>query len=349
MVETTRGNLLDADAEALVNTVNTVGIMGKGVALQFKQAWPENFRAYLKACQAKQVQPGRMFIYDLGGIRNPRYIINFPTKRHWRGKSKIEDIRSGLAALVADVRRLGIRSIALPPLGCGYGGLNWNEIFPLIRDTFAALPDVKVLAYEPAGTPAPEAMKNRTERPKMTIGRAAVLGLMNRYCVPGYGYRLSLLEVQKLVYFLVAGGEKLNRVEFGKGTYGPYADTLRHVLERMESHFISGYGDGQNHPDTPITLKADAVQEAERFLEQHPQTRKRFDRVTRLIEGFETPRGMELLSSVHWVATRDDAAAHTDAEAAVRDVHNWNERKCELLPSDQIRAAWSRLHEQGWI
>src|SRR5262245_19776283 len=128
MVERTRGNLLDADVEALVNTVNHVGVMGKGVALQFKKAFPENYEAYRKACHAGQLQLGRMFIYDLGVLQRPRYIVNFPTKRHWKGKSRIEDIESGLAALVEDVKRLNIESIALPPLGCGNGGLDWGEV-----------------------------------------------------------------------------------------------------------------------------------------------------------------------------------------------------------------------------
>src|SRR6516162_7903389 len=119
MVERVSGNLLDADVQALVNTVNTVGVMGKGIALQFKKAYPENYRAYKKACDAGQVQPGQMLTYDLGGLQNPRYIINFPTKRHWRGGSKIEDIESGLVALIKEVERLKIESIALPPLGCG--------------------------------------------------------------------------------------------------------------------------------------------------------------------------------------------------------------------------------------
>src|SRR5437764_14331113 len=137
-IELKRGNILHANAEALVNTVNCVGVMGKGVALQFKQAFPENFRLYSQACRAKEVRPGRMFIVPTLGS-NPRYIINFPTKRHWKGKSRLEDIRAGLAALVEEVQRLNIHSIALPPLGCGNGGLDWSEVRPTIE---AALRDL---------------------------------------------------------------------------------------------------------------------------------------------------------------------------------------------------------------
>jgi len=155
MIELTHGNLLDADVDALVNTVNSVGCMGKGIALQFKQAFPRNNAFYERACQAGKVAPGRMLIFDNGGLVKPHYIINFPTKRHWRGKSKIEDIAAGLTALVAEVKRLGIRSIAVPALGCGLGGLDWRLVRPMIEEAFSVLPDVRVLAYEPGGETPP--------------------------------------------------------------------------------------------------------------------------------------------------------------------------------------------------
>lgn len=153
MIEFKQGDLLKADTEALVNTVNTVGVMGKGIALQFKQAFPENFRAYKKACDAKQVQPGQMFTFATGNLFNPRYIINFPTKRHWRDKSRLEDIKTGLRALVVEVQQLGIQSIAIPPLGCGNGGLDWSDVKPMITAAFASLPDVRVFIFEPMGAP----------------------------------------------------------------------------------------------------------------------------------------------------------------------------------------------------
>ena len=348
MVERVRGNLLDAEVQALVNTVNIVGIMGKGIALQFKRAFPENFAAYRKACAAGQVKPGRMFIFDRGTFHFPRYIINFPTKRHWRGRSRIEDIQSGLAALVDDVKRLNIESIALPPLGCGHGGLDWGEVSQLIEQAFAGLPDVRVLAFEPAGAPGASEMKNRTRRPKMTVGQAVILCLMNRYLVPGYDYPLSLLEVFKLAYFMQEAGQPL-KLNFQEGNYGPYADNLRHVLNRMEGHFIQGWGDGRNAPTTPIRLLPGAAEEAEAFLKDHPKTEERFTRVAELIEGFETPYGMELLSSVHWVATRKDPQARTDVEAAIASLRHWNNRKANLFQRPHIEAAWSRLRDLGWL
>ena len=149
MIELTRGDILSAEAEALVNTVNCAGRMGRGLALQFKRAFPENFTAYAAACQRGEVQPGRMFIVETGQPTNPRYIVNFPTKRHWKDMSRIDDIDAGLDALIADVERLHITSIAVPPLGCGLGGLDWADVRPRIERAFAELPDVRVLVYEP--------------------------------------------------------------------------------------------------------------------------------------------------------------------------------------------------------
>ncbi len=148
MIEFKQGNLLEEDAEAVVNAVNCVGVMGKGLALQFKRAFPENFKQYQKACEAKKVQPGQILI-TATGKPSPKYIINLPTKRHWRQKSKIEDIESGLVALVQEIQKLNLKSIAIPALGCGNGGLAWIQVKPLILDTLAELTDVKVVIFEP--------------------------------------------------------------------------------------------------------------------------------------------------------------------------------------------------------
>lgn len=148
------GDILKVEADALVNTVNCVGVMGRGIALQFKQAFPDNFKAYAAACRRGEVQPGRMFVFDIGRLTKPRYIINFPTKRHWRGKSRIEDIEAGLAALVEEVRLRNIRSIAIPALGSGLGGLAWADVRPRIELAIAALPEVEGLVFEPGDASA---------------------------------------------------------------------------------------------------------------------------------------------------------------------------------------------------
>jgi O-acetyl-ADP-ribose deacetylase (regulator of RNase III) len=348
MIEITRGNLLTSRTDALVNTVNCVGYMGKGIALQFKQAFPANFKTYEAACAAGEVVPGRMLIHDNGGLVNPRWIINFPTKRHWRSKSRLDDVEAGLLALVADVQRLGIRSIAVPPLGCGLGGLDWAEVRPLIEQVFLAVPEVHVLLFEPNGAPDPKTMPVGTERPKMTPARALFIKLMDAYSA--LDYSRTLLEVQKLAYFLQEAGQPL-RLRYQAGHYGPYADNLNKVLEVMEGHLIRGYGDSQK-PDAEIELLPGAIEEAEAFLADDHAARHRLLQVAELIEGFETPYGMELLATVHWVARHPDHGASqpaANAVEAVARVHAWNPRKRKVFKPEHIAVAWNRLAEAGWI
>jgi uncharacterized protein YwgA len=190
-------------------------------------------------------------------------------------------------------------------------------------------------------------MRNQTKRPTMTPGRAAVLALMRRYMVPGYDYRLSLLEVQKLAYLLQEAGQPL-KLDYQRGSYGPYADTLRHVLNHIEGHYIRGLGDGRNKPDTPIEILAGAAEEAEEFLASDAGTHARFERVARLIERFETPFGMELLATVHWVAKEHDDARESP-DAAFEYVRLWSKRKAKLMKAGHVAAAWERLKSQQWI
>ncbi|MBM3735083.1 MAG: macro domain-containing protein [Acidobacteria bacterium] len=344
MIREGQGNLLAAHVEALVNTVNCVGYMGKGIALQFKRAYPENFRAYQRAVKESLVQPGTMFVFETGRVLNPKWIVNFPTKRHWRGNSRLEDIQSGLAALVTEIQALGIRSIAVPPLGCGNGGLDWNVVGPMIKSALAPLSGVDVLLFPPAGSPAAESMPVRTASPRMTPARALVVKAMEQY--QQLGYRLTLLEIHKLAYFLQEAGEPL-RLRYEAGPYGPYADNLNKVLETMEGHVIRGY-DGSLRPDTEVDLLPGAGEAAGSVLREHAESRARLDRVADLITGFETPHGMELLSSVHWVAAKREHRARS-ADEAVAQVHAWNDRKRRMFPPDQIHIAWQRLSDESWI
>jgi O-acetyl-ADP-ribose deacetylase (regulator of RNase III) len=343
MIELTRGNILQADAEALVNTVNCVGIMGKGIALQFKKAFPENFRAYEAACRHKEVRPGRMFVFETGQIFNPGYVINFPAKRHWRGRSRYEDIVAGTRALVEEVRNRNILSIAIPPLGCGLGGLNWDRVRAIVEEAFSTLPDVRVMLYEPKGTPAAENMPIGTGKPRMTIARALLVKVMQQYA--RHAYRLTLLEIQKLAYFLQESGLEL-RLHYVKHLYGPYAHNLNKVLEVLEGHYIRGYGDTQE-PDVEIELLSGAARRADEFLRHHPEAVEKLDVVTDLVDGFETPYGMELLSSVHWLATHGREA--TDADTAIAAMRRWNDRKSRLFKPEHIQIAWDRLVEEGWL
>jgi len=344
MIEYKTGDILQADAEALVNTVNCVGVMGRGVALQFKNAYPANFKAYAAACARAEVQPGRLFIFETGQFTNPKYIINFPTKRHWRGKSRIEDIDTGLKALGNEIRIRRIRSIAVPPLGSGLGGLDWRDVRRRVESALGNLDGVHVLVFEPYAAPEAEVMTRPAEVPRMTAGRAALIVLMYRYLGGLMDPFVTLLEVHKLMYFMQEAGQPL-QLKFSKGLYGPYAENLRHVLNRIEGHFISGYADGGDAPDKQLELVPGAVADAEMFLKDHAATRAVFDRVADLVEGFETPFGLELLSTVHWVAAHEGAGS---PEAAVASTYAWNDRKKQFL-RQQIELALDRLAKKGWL
>lgn len=342
MIRNGVGNLLLADVDALVNTVNTVGVAGKGIALQFRQAYPENFKAYAKAAKNHEVQPGSMHVYETGGFQ-PRFIINFPTKRHWRGPSRIADIEAGLTDLVATIRKLGITSIAVPPLGCGNGGLNWSDVRLMIESVLGQL-DIDVVLFAPEGAPSADSMPVATARPSMTPGRAVMLLLMDQYR-DLEEYRLSALEVQKLAYFMQECGERM-RLNYVKATYGPYAENLNHVLRIMDGHFIRGYGDRSQQP--MMRVLPGVADEAREALSGNDETRARLATVAELIEDWDTPYGLELLSTVHWALTRSEPQVQT-LPALNEFVSSWTSRKADLFQPAQIERAARHLANHGLV
>ena len=342
MIEYRTGNIIKADAEALVNTVNCVGVMGKGIALQFKQAYLENFHEYQRACRAHELRIGTVLTVPTGQLL-PKYIINFPTKDHWKGKSEMSYIREGLTALVEEVCKKGITSIAVPPLGCGNGGLQWSEVGPLIEEVFAHLPDVQVLIFAPHGAPDSDTMPIAQRAPTFTISRALMTRLLGNYLLPGY--RLSQLEIQKLAYFLQVVGQPL-KLRYEKDKYGPYANNLNHLLQAMEGHQIRGYGDRSKEAE--VEVLENALIQADALLSENPDARKDLERVAALIDGFETPYGMEMLATVHWVV-REHPDIANDPDAVVKAFQSWNERKARVFSPHHIRKAWEQLSEQGWL
>lgn len=345
MIKFKNGNILHEDVEALINTVNCVGVMGRGIALQFKNTFPDNFKAYAAACKKQEVQPGKMFVYETGRSNNHKYIINFPTKRHWRGKSRIEDIESGLKDLVKVIRQHKISSIAVPPLGSGLGGLNWPTVRALIESVLGSLQDdIQVVIFEPGGAPSNETMAHAKEVPTMTPGRASLVGLMKRYLSGLLDPFVTLLEVHKLMYFMQNAGEPL-RLHYTKAPYGPYSDNLRHVLHAVEGYFISGYADGGDAPNKQLALIPGSFEDASTVLQTHPETLARFERVTQLVEGFESPFGLELLATVHWVAVEEKVRSQ---EEITKHVYAWGQRKRQFTPR-QIALAVKVLVKNGWI
>lgn len=345
MIEYQSGDILNADTEVLVNTVNCVGIMGRGIALQFKKRFPDNFKAYAAACKREEVQPGKMFIFDTGEkLLNPRYIINFPTKRHWRGASRIEDIESGLDALAEEIRERKIRSLAIPPLGSGLGGLDWQQVRARMEAVLRDFDDVRIVVYKPHGAPEAERMVRNRKVPEMTCGRAALVSLIRGYLAGFLDPFVTLLEVQKLMYFMKIAGEPL-KLQYTKGIYGPYANKLRHVLHAIEGHMLSGYADGGDLPHRELQLVPGALADARTFLKDQDETRTRLKKVSDLVEGFESPFGLELLSTVHWVVSKESSSSLDDV---IAKTYAWNERK-KQFSQRQIGLAFEVLQQKGWI
>ena len=337
-----KGNLIESDVEALVNTVNTVGVMGKGVALQFKKAFPENFKKYEQAVKNKEVQIGKVFVTETGKFTNPKYIINFPTKKHWRYPSKIEWVKEGLIDLRNFLTDNNIKSIAIPPLGCGNGRLRWNDVKPLIINSLSDISNLEILLFEPSEFAYEKpSIKTRSKKPKLTAVRAMVIALLNRYTV--LGYELTLLEAQKLVYFLQRFGEKL-QLSFEKGKYGPYTHKLTHVLNDMDGHYLEGMKEKTAQPFDKIVINKKEIEQIDKYIEENcnDEQKKRLESVYNLIEGFESPLGMELLATVDFVINTELKNDFNSIHLKDK-IYNWNERKKKLLKNEYIDLAQNRL------
>ena len=346
MIEEARGNLLEANVEALVNTVNTVGVMGKGIALQFKRAFPENFRAYENACKRNEVELGQMFVYATGAIDNPKYIVNFPTKKHWKSRSKLTDIETGLASLRTTIETYAIRSIAVPPLGCGNGGLDWLDVYPVIRTTLGDLSDIKILVYPPAGAPIAANMPVRTKRPNMTRTRAALLLAFERYLQQSVAAgvsdtgEMSIVEAQKVAYFLQVAGWP-SKLEFAPSHFGPYAQSVDQFISYVEGHFIHGYGDGSSGSKATLTLDESGVTQAHEALDEDQEFQSALDRLAQIVDGFEFPYGIELLATVHYVVARYEKPPQVDD--VVSAIQAWSTRKGHIFKREQAALAYKHL------
>ncbi|HET6501558.1 MAG TPA: macro domain-containing protein [Amycolatopsis sp.] len=301
---------------------------------------------YEKACKNDEVRLGEMFIHEMDAIAGPRFIVNFPTKGHWKARSRIGDIASGLRDLRRSVEVYGISSIAVPPLGCGNGGLDWGEVYPMIRKELGDLPGVRVLVYPPAGAPDPSDMPVRTERPEVTRAKAALLLAFARYRDRSVESGLSdtgvisLVEAQKIAYFFQLAGGKA-KWEFTPSHYGPYAPAIDQFISGVEGHFLYGFGDGSSGSKATLTLDERALDEAREVLgggEAFDSAPARFEAI---VAGFEFPYGIELLATVHYVVAH--SARPSSLDEVVLSLGRWSARKGRLFKVRQARAAYRHL------
>lgn len=353
MIEEGSGNLLTADVDAIVNTVNTVGVMGKGIALQVKRAFPDVFDSYRAAHERGELRIGRMHVHDRGVLGPARYIINFPTKRHWRSPSRLADIDAGLTDLVRVIRELELASIAVPALGAGNGGLDWADVRPRIEAALAPLTDVRVVLYPPAGAPAPSDMPVATPRPTLTRSHARLLVAMERYgqwaaTLEPRGSGISHLEIQKLAYLIQEGLRVDLGLRFTRAHYGPYAQGLTTTISDMEGHQTLGYGDGTDPvlDFVSIELLPGAIDEARAVLNEEAAVP--VDALRQLVDGYESPYGMELLATVHWAAHRVDPPTR-DPEVVSERVTGWNLRKSRLFTPHHVRVTMERLDRRDLL
>ncbi|MGY5732404.1 type II toxin-antitoxin system antitoxin DNA ADP-ribosyl glycohydrolase DarG [Vibrio chemaguriensis] len=342
MIKFTSGNILKDSSEAIVNTVNCVGVMGKGLALQFKKAFPDNFKLYKSACDRKEIKIGKVFITESGDMFNKKFIVNFPTKDHWRGKSKYEYIESGLDDLVTKIREYGIKSIAIPPLGAGLGGLDWTKVKSMIIDKLSPLVDVEVFIYEPNSAPESKEMIVNTKTPNMTRGRALLLKVLGIYSEKGY--ECTKIEIQKLAYFLQESGVDL-KLNYQAHNFGPYAENLNHVLTHIDGHFISGFGDRVSK--SSIEIINDSLEKADEFLSTEPEYQDSIDRVKKLISGYETPLSIEVLATVHWVI-KHEGRSPSDFDSIKEFISQWNDHKASIKEK-YLKKALTQLQTNCWV
>jgi O-acetyl-ADP-ribose deacetylase (regulator of RNase III) len=335
MIHFKKGNILEANVEALVNTVNTVGIMGKGIALAFKKEFPENYKLYKKACDNNELKIGDLLVTQTGRTI-PKYIINFPTKQHWRNTSKIEYIEKGMERLVEVIKEKDIQSIAIPPLGCGNGGLNWKNVKPVIVKGLESVKNsTEIILYEPGFNN----QSNQTKKDiKLTPARAMLLSALNSYKI--LGYSINLLVAQKLAYFIQRLGEPLN-LEYEKGYYGPYSHRLQHLLKHLNGYYMH-FKHEKTTPGT--TIKLDHLQEVEEYKNNKltKKQKERLQSVNELIEGFESPYGLELLATVDYIHKQ---LGITDNDKITEEIGNWTNRKKDLMKPYHIEVANKRLNE----
>jgi O-acetyl-ADP-ribose deacetylase (regulator of RNase III)/uncharacterized protein YwgA len=336
-----KGDLLNSDAQALVNTVNTVGVMGKGIALQFKNRFPVNYSVYRDACKNGTFKTGELLVVEDGDLMNRKVIINFPTKAHWKGNSTYEYVLSGLKALRQVIIDKKIKSIAIPPLGCGNGGLDWSKVKAMIQEELNAL-EADIIVYEPNDAIKSILLREvTTKEAKLTPARAMLLYLMFNY--EAVGEQSSLFVANKLAYFLQRSGEKL-KLNFEAHHYGPYTVQLNHVLLHLNGVYLNGMEQNEAKPFEPLQLNYAKLEEVQQYIQKElsVEQNRRLKDVLSLINRFESTFSLELLATVDFIM---DQYKTEDISAILNTISKWSNRKTELFKPEYVSIAVNHLKD----
>lgn len=336
MIEYKKGDLLKTEAEALVNTVNCVGIMGKGIALQFKKAYPDNYKAYKQACDEKKIQIGSMFVFTTDSLVNPKYIINFPTKQHWKSSSKLENIEKGLKDLVKQILDLNIRSIAVPSLGCGCGGLDWNTVRKLIEKEFSKLENVSFIVFEPIDAKQGIYKPSTSKRKSLTPSRALLLALCDYFIKKNH--TISSTDIHQLAFFIQEAGEEL-KLKFTKETFGLYAKNLNKVINDLQKKDIIKIEEKDPHTKSNcFNILPEAMIQIMECLNKYQDKNRIFNKVLNMIKGYESSYHLSLLSKVFWIIEKEKIDPLNSVKI-IEDIKNWNDSKeYDFADKDVIKA-----------
>lgn len=336
MITYKEGNLFDSNAQAIVNTVNTVGVMGKGLALQFKEAYPDNYAIYRRACKEGLLHPGAMLITDVLTLDGQhRYIINFPTKTDWRKPSEYCYIESGLIALKKEIMNRNIKSIAIPPLGTRNGGLDWSKVRAMIEDILSDL-DCEIVIYEPS-----EAIHEKLCKEKVTLTPARAMMLRAMVDMVAHGEFISEFAAEKIAYFLQRfGAQDVFKLTFRRGVYGPYSGKVKYVLHYLNGSYIMGMSDLSKRPFDEIWLTEDAEKASKEMLcvEDNKKYAQIVSKTSAFLSKFYSNFSLELLATVDYLLQTEVNLANwrtMDEQDVItivtNDITDWNSRKERLF------------------
>jgi len=344
-----KGNILESPAYALVNTVNTEGVMGKGLALQFKEAYPLNYKLYRQECKSGALDVGKMFVCeDISDTYGKHLIINFPTKRSWRRPSEYSYIEAGLQALKTEIEHRNIKSLAIPPLGSCNGGLQWERVKTMIEQVLSNV-DCEIYIYEPSQA-IEEKMKQ--ERVKLTPARAMLLDVL---CdIVSQGEFVSEFEAEKVAYFLQRfGATDVFKLKYSKAKYGPYSGKVKYVLHYLNGSYLKGMSDLNNRPFDPIWITSDTAPAAKNYLDKPGNERYKdiADITKEFLSGFASAYGIEILSTIDFILQNDKVLRNwrnmdrqVVIDTIINDLNAWNERKQRMFNNKRnVELAFNHL------